>query len=103
MPLVPYRSYALISREQIARNYRSARAAAGPGVAVMGVVKADAYGHGAVEVARVLAAEGVECFPDDLACSPGIPLSQQFLRTPHHPCSIGHLGLAAPSGAVHRS
>ena len=26
----------------------------------MAVVKADAYGHGAVEVARVLAAEGVE-------------------------------------------
>ena len=60
MPLLPFRSYALISREQIVRNYRSVRAAAGPGVAVMAVVKADAYGHGAVEVARVLAAEGVE-------------------------------------------
>jgi alanine racemase len=60
VPLLPFRSYALISREQIVRNYRSVRAAAGPGVAVMAVVKADAYGHGAVEVARVLAAEGVE-------------------------------------------
>ena len=58
MPLLPYRSYVLISREQIARNYRSVRAAAGRSAGVMGVVKADAYGHGAVEVARILAAEG---------------------------------------------
>lgn len=60
MPVLPYRSYALISREQLRQNYRSVRAAAGPGVAVMAVVKADAYGHGAEEVARVLVAEGVE-------------------------------------------
>ena len=60
MPQLPYRSYALISREQIARNYGSVRAAAGSGVAVMAVVKADAYGHGAVEVARVVIASGVE-------------------------------------------
>ncbi|HKX00275.1 MAG TPA: alanine racemase [Bryobacteraceae bacterium] len=58
MPPVPYRSYALISREQIAQNYRNVCAAVGPNVAVMGVVKADAYGHGALEVARVLTAEG---------------------------------------------
>ncbi|MBZ5592655.1 MAG: alanine racemase [Acidobacteriia bacterium] len=60
MPVLPYRSYALISREQLRQNYRSVRAAAGPGVAVMAVVKADAYGHGAEEVARVLVSEGVE-------------------------------------------
>jgi alanine racemase len=60
MPLLPYRSYALISRTQIARNYRSVQAAVGQGVDVMGVVKADAYGHGAVEVARVLATEGAK-------------------------------------------
>jgi alanine racemase len=60
VPQLPYRSYALISREQIARNYGSVRAAAGSGVGVMAVVKADAYGHGAVEVARVVIASGVE-------------------------------------------
>jgi alanine racemase len=54
----PFRSYALVSREQIARNFRSVREVAGPGIAVAGVVKADAYGHGAREVARVLIAEG---------------------------------------------
>jgi alanine racemase len=60
VPLLPYRSYVLISREQLVRNYRSVRAVSGTGVAVMAVVKANAYGHGAVEVARVLVAEGVE-------------------------------------------
>ncbi|HLN04012.1 MAG TPA: alanine racemase [Bryobacteraceae bacterium] len=60
MSQLPYRSYVLISRDQLVRNYRSVRAAARPGVAVMAVVKANAYGHGAVEIARVLIAEGVD-------------------------------------------
>jgi alanine racemase len=42
-------------------NYRALRAVAG-GSAVMVVVKADAYGHGAVAVARTLAAEGCAHF-----------------------------------------
>jgi alanine racemase len=54
----PYRSYALISRQQIAHNYRNVRSAVGTGVEVAAVVKADAYGHGMLEVARVLVAEG---------------------------------------------
>ncbi len=54
----PYRSYALVSRDQIARNYRNVRSVLGPQVEVAGVVKADAYGHGALEVSRVLLAEG---------------------------------------------
>jgi alanine racemase len=54
----PYRSYVLVSRDQIARNYRQVCSVVGPEVTVAGVVKADAYGHGALEVARVLVAEG---------------------------------------------
>jgi len=54
----PFRSYVLVSRDQIARNYRAVRELVGPHVAVAGVVKADAYGHGALEVSRVLIAEG---------------------------------------------
>ena len=57
---VPYRSYVLISREQIARNFRSVRSVVGSSVEVTGVVKADAYGHGAIEVSRVLVAEGAK-------------------------------------------
>lgn len=49
-----------ISRERIARNYRNLRAAAGPAVEIVAVVKADGYGHGALEVSRVLMAEGVK-------------------------------------------
>jgi alanine racemase len=58
MSTAAFRSYACISKSQIARNYRGVKAAVGPDVEVLGVVKADAYGHGAVEVSRVLEAEG---------------------------------------------
>ena len=49
----------MVSRDQIARNYRSVSSVVGPHVEVAGVVKADAYGHGALEVSRVLVAEGI--------------------------------------------
>jgi len=42
------------------RNFRRARELAGPGVKVMGVVKANAYGHGLVRVASELVAEGAD-------------------------------------------
>jgi len=54
------RCYVEISRSRIAANYRAVRDAVGPGTQIIGVVKANAYGHGAVEVARVLAAEGAK-------------------------------------------
>ncbi|HTT60923.1 MAG TPA: alanine racemase [Bryobacteraceae bacterium] len=56
----PYRSYVLVSLEQIARNYRSVCKAVGPAIEVMAVVKADAYGHGALAVSRTLVAEGAK-------------------------------------------
>ena len=52
------RSYVIVSRQQIRDNYRAVCQTVGPGVTVAAVVKADAYGHGMVEVARVLEAEG---------------------------------------------
>ncbi len=55
-----FRCFVRVSRERIARNYRSVAEAVGPGVRVMGVVKADAYGHGAAEVARILMDGGAE-------------------------------------------
>ncbi len=56
----PYRSYVLVSLDRIARNYRNVRAAVGTGVEVMAVVKADAYGHGALAVSRRLIREGAK-------------------------------------------
>jgi alanine racemase len=41
-------------------NYRQLRGLCDPGVKFMGVVKADAYGHGLLPVARALAAEGAD-------------------------------------------
>ena len=50
-----------ISRSRIAANYRAVRDAVAPGAQDdIGVVKADAYGHGAVEIARILCREGAE-------------------------------------------
>ena len=52
----------VISRRQIARNYRNVCSVVGPGVDVAGVVKADAYGLGATQVAPALAAAGCRRF-----------------------------------------
>jgi len=54
------RSYVEISRSRLAANYRAVRDAVAPGSDVMAVVKANAYGHGAAEVARVVCAEGAK-------------------------------------------
>src|SRR5262245_9899571 len=47
-----------VSRSRLADNFRAVTGLTGPGVEVCPVVKADAYGHGAVEVSRVLTAAG---------------------------------------------
>ena len=52
------RCWVEVSRSQIAANYRNVRDSVGSGVEVCGVVKADAYGHGMIEVARILAQQG---------------------------------------------
>lgn len=50
--------WAEISAHHLRENYRRLQAAAGPGVDVLAVVKANAYGHGATGCAPVLAAAG---------------------------------------------
>jgi alanine racemase len=55
-------TWAEINLDALAANYRAVCALVGAGVSVMGVVKADAYGHGAVQCARRLAAEGAQWF-----------------------------------------
>ena len=56
----PMRCWVEISRERLAANFQAIRKAVGERVAVMPVVKADGYRHGAVEVAQVLTEEGAE-------------------------------------------
>ena len=55
------RTWAEISLDALAANLAAVRAQAGPGVEVMLVLKANAYGHGAVPVAWHLLRQGVSC------------------------------------------
>ncbi|HEY9403170.1 MAG TPA: alanine racemase [Pyrinomonadaceae bacterium] len=55
-------TWAEIDLDALAANFRAVRRRVGNEVKVMAVVKADAYGHGAVSCARRLAAEGADWF-----------------------------------------
>ena len=59
------RTWAEVSLNNIRHNYAAIRAALPEGCRFLGVVKANAYGHGALEVSRTLA----ECGADYLAVS----------------------------------
>lgn len=54
------RTWAEIDLDCLRRNYEKLRKQMGPHAKFMGVVKADAYGHGAVEIARELTDMGAE-------------------------------------------
>lgn len=54
------RTWAEIDLDALAHNYRQARRQIGPGVKYLGVVKADAYGHGAVQTALQLERLGTD-------------------------------------------
>src|SRR5256885_15627884 len=55
-------TWAEIDLDALAENLRVIRAHVGPEVKVLAAVKGDAYGHGALECARRLEAEGVDWF-----------------------------------------
>jgi alanine racemase len=56
------RAWREIDRQALVHNARTLQAALAPGCRLMAVVKADAYGHGAVPTARCLAQAGVDAF-----------------------------------------
>lgn len=60
LPPLPRMAWLEISLDALAGNLAALRLAAGPGVAVEPVVKADAYGHGAIPVARALQTAGAD-------------------------------------------
>jgi len=53
--------WAEIDCDKVEHNLRQVRAAVGPDVKIMGVVKADAYGHGAKAVSKSLLHAGADC------------------------------------------
>ncbi len=77
MPIRP--TVATVDLDAVAHNYRLARASAGR--PAIGVVKADAYGHGAVPVARRLAAEGAPFLAVALV-EEGLALRAAGIETP---------------------
>ena len=56
----PKRTWAEIDLDAIRHNYEQMRKRAGAGVKFLGVVKADAYGHGALPVAEMLQKAGAD-------------------------------------------
>ncbi len=96
----PYRSYVTVSRGQIARNYRNVCAVVGPGVDVAAVVKADAYGHGALEVSRVLMAEGIRWLAVS-SVDEGVALRQGGVNSPRILVMGGYLAYEAEAIEKH--
>jgi alanine racemase len=54
------RAWVEIDLAALAHNVRQVKSLLAPNTAIMAVVKADAYGHGAIDIARTVIAEGVE-------------------------------------------
>lgn len=61
-PTAPERAWLEIDLEHLRHNVQEIRRVLSPGCDLMAVVKANAYGHGAVEVARELNKVGVRAF-----------------------------------------
>ncbi len=74
-------TWAEVNLDALAANYQTVRSQVASDVSVMTVVKANAYGHGAVECAQRLAREGADWFgvamPEE-----GINLRQAGIRQP---------------------
>lgn len=74
-------THAYIDLDALASNFHATRQFVGPDLRYMAVVKADAYGHGAVECSRRLEAEGVDWFgvaiPEE-----GVELRQAGIKKP---------------------
>jgi alanine racemase len=62
MPTISRPTWAEIDLNNLAANFRTIKQRVGSQTKVMAVVKANAYGHGAVACARRLAAEGADWF-----------------------------------------
>jgi alanine racemase len=74
-------AWAEVSLATLRENFRAIRRHVGPGVEVVGVLKANAYGHGAEAVARALAAEGAAWFGVTSAAE-ALPLRRAGLSQP---------------------
>ncbi len=83
MPDLPAQrpTWAEINLDNLTHNFCVTKAALGVGVAIMPAVKADAYGHGAIECARAFETAGAEWF--------GVALPEEGFR-------LRNAGITAP-------
>ena len=86
-------AWAEVNLQALRHNYREIKKQLAPGVKMCAVVKANAYGHGAIPVARVAVEEGADYFAV-AALSEGIELRKAGFTTP-----ILVLGLVMPEDA----
>ena len=56
-----YRSWVEVDLDNFEKNWKEMKRLIGPGVKILQVVKADAYGHGAIEIADVALKNGACC------------------------------------------
>jgi alanine racemase len=75
------RAWVEIDLSALANNVREISRLLAPTTAMMAVVKADAYGHGAIDVARTVVAEGVEWLAV-ATITEGIELRQAGIEAP---------------------
>ena len=75
-------TWAEVSLGTVRKNFRTIRDYVGKGVTVCAVVKAYAYGHGAVECAQALEAEGVTWL-GVTSLDEAIPLREEVHHRPH--------------------
>ncbi len=74
-------TWAEIDLDKLAFNFHSSKNFIGTGIKYMAVVKADAYGHGAVECSKRLEAEGIDWLGVAIA-EEGIELRKAGINTP---------------------
>lgn len=79
IPLRPTR--AVINLGALDHNYREIKGRLPKGVGILAVVKADAYGHGSIEVSRRLEALGCE-FLGVALCEEGVRLREAGIKIP---------------------
>jgi len=78
---MPRPTYAQVDLGAVRDNFRALATLAAPRIKVLGVVKADAYGHGAVEVSRTLQDAGIDMLGVALV-EEGVLLREAGIRAP---------------------
>jgi alanine racemase len=100
------RAWVDVDPAAVCRNLRRVKRLVGPSVAVMAVVKADAYGHGASRIATVLAQEdGVAAFgvatpAEAAALRPAIGGLPIYVLSPFLPCEADIIAVTGATSVV---